>query len=155
MKKRITIVALIVILLPIAGLSVMSIFSRRPTNLGVTDGLLAPCPSSPNSVSTQATAEQHRMEPIPFDGSSEEAIERLKTVIEAESRARVVTERPDYIHAEFTSALFRFVDDVEFYVDDENNVIHFRSASRAGYSDLGVNRKRMNAIRSKFEQVSD
>jgi uncharacterized protein (DUF1499 family) len=155
MKKKLAIVAVILILLPIAGLSVMSIFSRKPTNLGVTDGRLAPCPSSPNCVSTQATDEQHRMEPIPFDGSTEEVMRRLKAVIEAEPRAKVVTEQPDYIHAEFSSALFRFVDDVEFYVDDENNVIHFRSASRAGYSDLGVNRKRMNALRSKFEQVDE
>jgi uncharacterized protein (DUF1499 family) len=155
MKKRIAIVTLIVVLLPMAGLSIMSIFSRKPTNLGVTDGRLAPCPSSPNCVSTQATDEQHRMEPIPFDGSSEEAIQRLKTIIEAEPRAKTVTKRPDYLHAEFTSTLFRFVDDVEFLVDTGNGVIHFRSASRAGYSDLGVNRKRMNSIRSKFEQAGD
>lgn len=155
MKKRIGVVALIVILLPIAGLSIMSIFSRRPTHLGVTDGRLAPCPSSPNCVSTQATNEQHRMEPLSFDGSSEEAIRRLKTIIETELRTKIVTQRADYIHAEFTSALFRFVDDVEFYLDQEHKVIHFRSASRAGYSDLGVNRKRMNAIRSKFQQTDE
>jgi uncharacterized protein (DUF1499 family) len=155
MKKKLAIAALIVILLPIAGLSTMSIFSRRPTNLGVTDGRLAPCPSSPNCVSTQATDDQHRMEPIPFDGSSEEAIQRLKAILESEPRAKVVTERPGYIHVEFISALFRFVDDVEFFVDEENNVIHFRSASRVGYSDLGVNRKRMEAIRSKFEQAGE
>jgi uncharacterized protein (DUF1499 family) len=95
------------------------------------------------------------MEPISFDGSSEEAIQRMKTVIEAEPRTKIVTKGPDYLHAEFASALFRFVDDVEFYVDEENNVIHFRSASRAGYSDLGVNRKRMSAIRTKFEQAGE
>jgi uncharacterized protein (DUF1499 family) len=93
------------------------------------------------------------MEPIPLDGSTEEVMRRLKAVIEAEPRAKVVTEQPDYIHAEFTSAVFSFVDDVEFHIDEENSIIHFRSASRAGYSDLGVNRKRMNAIRSKFEQA--
>jgi uncharacterized protein (DUF1499 family) len=130
----------------------MSMFSRRPTNLGVTDGRLAPCPSTPNCVSTQAADEQHRMAPIPWDGSPEAAIQRIRSIVEAEHRTKIVTQGPDYIHAEFTSALFRFVDDVEFFIDTENGFVHFRSASRAGYSDLGVNRRRMNAIRSQFEQ---
>jgi uncharacterized protein (DUF1499 family) len=154
MKRIVGVCILIVILLPIVGLCAMSIFSRKPANLGVTNGRLAPCPSSPNCVSTQATSPQHRMEPIPFEGSRDEAIQRVKSIIEAEPRAKIVTQRPDYIHVEFTSAIFRFVDDVEFFFDEENRVIHFRSASRVGYSDLGVNRKRMEAIRSKFKTLA-
>jgi uncharacterized protein (DUF1499 family) len=68
-------------------------------------------------------------------------------------RAKVITDTGDYIHAEFTSRLFRFVDDVEFSFDDTNKLINFRSASRKGYSDLGVNRKRMEEIRKRFESA--
>ena len=65
-------------------------------------------------------------------------------------RTTVVTVQENYIHAEFTSRLFRFVDDVEFCFDDDHKTIHLRSASRTGYSDLGVNRKRIERIRQRF-----
>jgi uncharacterized protein (DUF1499 family) len=69
-------------------------------------------------------------------------------------RANIVTEQEHYIHAEFTSAIFRFVDDAEFYIDDAQKVIHVRSAARLGYSDFGVNRKRMETIRQLFNSAS-
>ena len=72
-------------------------------------------------------------------------------LLEAEPQARIVTREPDYIYVEFTSRLFRFVDDVEFLFDDTAGVIHFRSASRAGRSDLGANRRRMESIRAAFQ----
>jgi len=67
------------------------------------------------------------------------------------SRVRIVTAGETYLHAEFTSAVFRFVDDVEFLLDDAEKVVHVRSASRVGHSDLGVNRKRVEALREAFE----
>ena len=88
------------------------------------------------------------MEAIPFNDSPEQAIGRLKMAIGAMPRMRIVTETEDYIHAEATSRLFRFVDDVEFFVDRKARVIHFRSASRVGHSDFGVNRTRMERIRA-------
>src|SRR5258708_2862301 len=84
-------------------LAILSIVSKKPANLGVVDGRLAPCPNSPNCVSTQATDAGHHMEPIPFD---DQAIERLKTVIGAMPRMKIVKETKDYIHAEATSRLF-------------------------------------------------
>ena len=69
-------------------------------------------------------------------------------------RARIVAAEERYIHAEFTSALFRFVDDVEFLLDSETKTIHVRSASRVGYSDLGVNRRRVEEIRSRFDTLN-
>ena len=77
-----------------------------------------------------------------------EAKESLKAIIQAMSRTKLVEEDESYLHYEFTSLLLRFVDDVEFLFDDESKTLHFRSASRTGYSDLGVNRKRMEEIRS-------
>jgi uncharacterized protein (DUF1499 family) len=138
------------ILLPAVGLALLSAFSRRPSNLGVVDGRLAPCPESPNCVSTQAQDAIHRMEPISYNGSAEDAVTRIRAVISSRPRTKIVTEKGNYLHVEFVSALFRFVDDVEFLIDESNGKIDFRSASRVGYGDLGANRKRMKAISAEF-----
>ncbi|MDP3090801.1 MAG: DUF1499 domain-containing protein [Nitrospira sp.] len=106
------------------------------------------CPSSPNCVSTQAQDEGHAIAPFRYRKSRAEAKESLKAMVQAMPRTRLVEEDESYLHYEFTSLLLRFVDDVEFLFDDENKTIHFRSASRTGHSDLGVNRKRMEEIRS-------
>jgi uncharacterized protein (DUF1499 family) len=140
-----------VVLLPVAGLALLSVFSRRPSNLGVIDGRLAPCPDSPNCVSTQAHDAAHRMEPILCSGSARDAMKKIKTIVASRPRAKIVTENENYLHVEFTSGLFRFVDDVEFLIDEAEGKIHFRSASRAGYGDLGVNRKRMQAFVDEFK----
>jgi uncharacterized protein (DUF1499 family) len=81
----------------------------------------------------------------------EEARDSIEKIVRAMPRTSVVSLEEDYMHVECSSRLFRFVDDVEFWFDDENKVIHFRSASRKGYSDFGVNRKRMEKIREQFE----
>ena len=87
---------------------------------------------------------------VVVDGSAADAMARLKRVLAAMPRVRVVTETETYLHAESTSLVFRFVDDVEFLIDPEARVVHFRSASRAGRADLGVNRARMEAVRRAF-----
>lgn len=112
---------------------------------------IPPCPSSPNCVSTQATDEGHAIAPIHYRKSRAEAKEALKGVLNGLSRTKLVEEDESYLYYEVTSLLLRFVDDVEFLFDDEAKTIHFRSASRTGYSDLGVNRKRMEEIRSLVE----
>jgi uncharacterized protein (DUF1499 family) len=88
------------------------------------------------------------MEPISYDGTPEQVRERLTEVLRNYPRTRIVRQEPDYLKAECRSRIFRFVDDVEFVFDDEAREIHFRSASRLGYSDRGVNRKRMKEIRA-------
>ena len=121
----------------------------RPPNLGVKDSRLSPCPSSPNCVSSQSDDGKHKIDPIHFTSTPAEAIERLKKVVRGMKRTTVVRETPDYIHVEFRTFL-GFVDDVEFYVDRSQKVIYLRSASRVGYWDLGVNRRRMESIREEF-----
>ncbi len=108
---------------------------------------LAPCPSSPNCVSTLATSDRHRIDPYRYRGSLDVAKRRLKEIVGAQRGAKLVEEDETYLHAEFTSRIFGFVDDVEFLFEDETKTIHFRSASRTGYSDFGVNRNRMEEIR--------
>ena len=106
------------------------------------------CPTSPNCVSTHATDEGHAITPFRYRKSRAEAKEVLKDIVRTIPRTKLVEEDESYLHYEFTSLLLRFVDDVEFLFDDENKIIHFRSASRTGYGDLGVNRKRMEELRS-------
>lgn len=127
---------------------------KRPNNLGVRDGKLAPCPNSPNCVSSQSTDAVHQIPPLNFTSTPEEAIAKLKNVIQSLPRTKIITENPDYLYAEFKSGLMGFVDDVEFYLDRTTNLIQVRSASRLGQSDLGVNRKRIETIRAKFSELN-
>jgi uncharacterized protein (DUF1499 family) len=126
---------------------------KQPNNLGVNNGKLAPCPSSPNCVSSQSSDPVHAIAPLSFTSTPEQAIAKLKSVIESLPRAKIITENQDYLYAEFKSALMGFVDDVEFYLDRNANVIQVRSASRLGQSDLGVNRQRIETIRAKLKEV--
>ncbi|MCC2640653.1 MAG: uncharacterized protein K0S45_1066 [Nitrospira sp.] len=112
---------------------------------------LAPCPSSPNCVSTQAQDQEHAIAPFQYQKSRAEAKEALKAIVLALPRTELVEEDETYLHYEFTSLLLRFVDDVEFLFDDETKTVHFRSASRIGYGDLGVNRRRMEEVRKLVE----
>ncbi|KAM3100121.1 DUF1499 domain-containing protein [Phormidesmis sp. 146-12] len=121
---------------------------KRPTTLGVKDGQLSPCPDTPNCVCSQAGDAEHQIAPLSYSSAPEQAIAQLKQIIESLPKTQIVIEREDYLYAEFTSALMGFVDDVEFYLDHSANVIQVRSASRLGKSDLGVNRKRVEQIRT-------
>lgn len=117
------------------------------------DGLsLGSCPDSPNCVISYPTAdEKHYIEPIPYDFTREEAVVRLISIVSDMDRSEIVTARQDYIHVIFKSSFFKFIDDVEFYLPENEKVIHIRSAARKGYSDFGVNRKRIETIRREFQ----
>ena len=114
---------------------------------------LQPCPDSPNCVSTFAPAHdsRHHIAPYRYSRTTSDMKTLLKTLIAGLPRTKLVGEDDTYLHYEFTSWLLRFVDDVEFLFDDETKTIHFRSASRTGYGDLGVNRRRMEDIRTRME----
>lgn len=90
------------------------------------------------------------MEPIPYNGTPDQARARLLEVLRNHPRTRIVRQEPDYLKAECRSRIFRFVDDVELVFDDDARQIHFRSASRLGRRDFGVNRERMKEIRAAF-----
>lgn len=122
----------------------------RPANLGVREGRLADCPESPNCVSSQTADEAHRVDPLEFGEDPESAVTRLKAILAASPGARLVEEKPGYLAYEFRTPVCRFVDDVEFLVEAPAKVIHVRSASRIGYSDLGANRRRVEAIRRRW-----
>ena len=119
---------------------------KRPNNLGVNNGKLTPCPGTPNCVNSQSSDPQSKIEPLPMI-----SIADLKKIIESMERTTIIEETSDYLYAEFKTPLMGFVDDVEFYLDKSENIVHVRSASRLGKSDLGLNRKRVEEIRSKIK----
>jgi uncharacterized protein (DUF1499 family) len=131
---------------------------RAPGNLGVREGKLKPPSRTPNSVSSQAdlwpdaTQQDYaRIAPIALVGGDGKAtIARIAQVVEGLPGAKLVERRDDYLYAQFTTAVMRFVDDVEFWFDPAAGVVQVRSASRLGNSDLGVNRARIEAIRARL-----
>ena len=115
--------------------------------IGLNNNHLEPCPSSPNCVLSQDGDEEHAVEPITYKGDRSDVKEALLKVLSVVPRTEVIEDTGDYIHTESTSRIFKFVDDVEFYFPEGENVIQVRSASRVGESDLGVNRRRIEQIR--------
>ena len=116
---------------------------------------LAPCPDSPNCVSTKSKDPGRAMPPLPYLNSAEESMNRLAAIVREMKRATIVSASPEYLHVEFRSGLFRFVDDVEFVLDDSTRLVHFRSASRTGHYDFGVNRKRMQQISDRYLRITE
>ncbi len=116
---------------------------------------LPSCPSSPNCVSSQADNPAQQIQPFPLKVDAARSLSALRRLIEKLPGARVVEIQPDYLQTEFTSRILRFVDDVEFLLDPEANVVHVRSASRKGYWDFGANRKRVEQIRRAYLSSQD
>jgi len=118
---------------------------KRPGNLGVREGVLAPCKRSPNCVSSQASPadREHYIAPL------HATLAAVKRAVQSMPRTTLVAEKADYLYAEFRTRLLRYVDDVEFYFD--GRVVQVRSCSRLGRRDFGVNRKRIEAIRGLVE----
>jgi uncharacterized protein (DUF1499 family) len=119
--------------------------------VGLQNGRLRPCPDSPNCVCSFDTDDEHAIAPVDTGDDPPATFQRLRRLLQSMSRVRIVTDEPTYLHAEFTTPLLRFVDDAEFLLDAEAGVIHVRSASRVGHSDLGANRKRVEQLRERLQ----
>lgn len=122
---------------------------RRPANLGVRAGRLAPCKRTPNCVSSQADPQdrQHYIAPIAFRGSMVD----VRRAVDAMPRSRVIAQEANYLYAEFRTRLMRYVDDVELYYEEAAGLLHVRSASRLGRRDFGVNRARVERLRALIQ----
>ena len=119
---------------------------------GLRDGKLSECPNSPNCVSSQTAKKDHAVDPLSYNGSYSEAKQALLSTISTLPRTKIIADNGQYVYVTFTSRLMRFVDDVEFLFDETNKQIQVRSASRVGYSDMGVNRKRVEDLRKRFNE---
>jgi uncharacterized protein (DUF1499 family) len=153
-SKQIGSFAVIIVVLAIA----FSVWSNNlfagspPLDLGVNNGKLTACLTTPNCVSSQAppSDSQHAIAPLAMSGDVPTTMATLRSVIQAMPRTNIIKETNNYLYVEFTSKLMKFVDDVEFYLDNDTKMIQVRSASRLGESDLGVNRQRIEEIRAKL-----
>lgn len=128
-------------------LQLLSCTGARPPGLGVSSSGLSPCPSSPNCVSSDAPDAGHRVEAFVLAVAPDAGWQALREEVAALPRTTVVTEEANYLYAQCTSALFRFVDDLEVHLPASGDRIAVRSASRVGASDLGVNRRRVERLR--------
>ncbi|BAY65174.1 hypothetical protein NIES22_52770 [Calothrix brevissima NIES-22] len=137
----------------------LAIFLTLTTNsafaasLGLNNGYLSSCPASDNCVVSQDADAKHAIKPIPYHVDPNVAKETLLKVLSVVPRTEVVEQTENYIHALSKSRIFKFVDDVEFYFPTDESVIHVRSASRVGESDLGVNRRRIEQIRLALQDL--
>lgn len=123
---------------------------RTPKDLGITNGKLKEMPSSPNAVSSQTVQTDKYVDPLPFIESLEQSKKVIEKLLDSYKDVKITKNDSNYIHVIFITKIMRFKDDVEFYFDDTNRVIQFRSASRLGYSDAGVNRKRYEMIKEDY-----
>lgn len=135
MKRRLTL-ACLPLLSACAG--------EPPQDIGNLNGRLADCPDSPNCVCSFESRESHSIQPLQAN------LAQIQQVLMGLSEARIVSSEGNYLYAEFTSRIMGFVDDVEFLYDPDAGITHVRSASRLGYSDMGVNRKRIESIRESL-----
>jgi uncharacterized protein (DUF1499 family) len=124
------------------------------SGLGVKLGHLSACPVSDNCVVSQDADAKHTIEPIAYHVDRDKARETLLKVLTVVPRTEVLEEKENYIYAISKSRIFKFVDDVEFYLPPNESVIHMRSASRVGESDLGVNRRRLEQIRLALKDLN-
>tara|TARA_R110002072_G_scaffold303123_1_gene494708 strand:+ start:136964 stop:137356 length:393 start_codon:yes stop_codon:yes gene_type:complete len=122
----------------------------RPEDAGLADGKLRPCPDLPNCVCSEYPGKDHSIEPLNFSGGAGAAWARLISMLNDQPRTTIVEQTEDYIHARVRTRILRFEDVLEFRLDRAAGQIHMRSASQVGYSDLGTNRRRVEALRNLF-----
>lgn len=151
--KIICILALVLVLSQIA----LTLSSWRTPTLGIDSDStsqiprLLPCPGTPNCVCSQDVTREHTIDPLMYLDEPAEAMLRLKALCTRQLGLKLIEDNEHYLRLECVTSVMRYVDDLEFLLDAEHAVIHVRSASRVGRSDLGLNRKRVEQIRSAFQ----
>ncbi len=146
--------ALVILLTLISSLILPAATWADSSSLGVDNGHLSSCPASNNCVVSQDADPKHAIDPIAYHVDHDTARETLLKVLSVVPRTEVIEQQDNYIHALSKSRIFKFTDDVEFYLPQDESVIHLRSASRIGESDLGVNRRRLEQIRLALRDLN-
>ncbi|MFO7813182.1 MAG: DUF1499 domain-containing protein [Pelovirga sp.] len=149
-NKRLTFNALPLLLA--VSMCLVSCAGNQPDNLGVTAGKLSPCPASPNCVCSEDDTAKHQIDPFILAVPALQAWQAVREQISALPRTRIISVSDHYLHAECRSAVFGFVDDMELHLRPEEGIIAVRSAARLGYYDFGVNRKRIETLRSTLRK---
>lgn len=155
MVKVVAIVMLASVILMLLLTIALSLKSQQQPALGLRDGRLAICPSKPNCICSETVVVSDRSDVAPIDIRSKNSVQAWRVLNLTVERlgGEIVKSEDDYLHAIFTSTVFRFVDDLEARLDAADGVIHLRSASRVGHSDFGVNRKRVERLKAEWLQI--
>jgi len=125
---------------------------KRPEILGIHNNQLRDCPEKSNCVSSYSSNLKFNIEPLPYFSSAENSINKIQKILLGIKGISIITQDTDYIYAECKSFFLGFVDDLEVYCDESKQQCFVRSASRLGYSDFGVNRKRIEKIRKLIQK---
>lgn len=139
--------------LTLFGLTFILYQNHQAPALGVTDGKFRPLSPKPNGVSTQATDPDKLIEPLPFKTDAAETMRAIKKALDSYGGYEIKAETQDYLRVVFITPTLRFRDDAEFWLDEEERVVHFRSQSRLGHSDLGLNRTRYKALKKSYLEI--
>jgi uncharacterized protein (DUF1499 family) len=150
MNLFLKILGVIIVLILLMVVKMIVDNNKTPKTIGVNNGKLAAMPNSPNAVSSQATEKEKKVEPLEFKGDIDESKEAILEIIKSMGNVNIIENKEDYIYAVFTTEKMKYKDDVEFYFDKKSKVIHFRSASRVGYSDMGLNKQRYEDIKKVY-----
>lgn len=147
-----------IVLIVLAALIVLNVVrlvvqNTRAPVLGHDNGILKPLSKKPNAVSTQAEDIDKRVAPWPFKDSLEETVKAIESAVAEYGGAELKRRDDHYLYYVFTTPTMHFHDDVEFYLNEDERSVHFRSASRAGYSDLGLNRKRYERLKELYDRA--
>jgi uncharacterized protein (DUF1499 family) len=155
LEKLLIIIASISLFVIIAFF-ILGLMSHSGAAYGLVEGRLKQCPGKPNCVNSEFVSDaEHYIEPLAYSADhAAQVLPWLKTIIR-DMGGSIQVEETDYLAATFTSSLFRFVDDLELRIDTDQKTIHLRSASRVGYGDGGVNRKRVELLKNSFQLKSD
>jgi len=150
--KIVLIIIAVLILTGVVSFFVLGLMSRSGEANGLVEGKLSKCPDKPNCVCSEFEADvAHYVKPAVFSVSTaSEALSKMKNSVR-EMGGNIQVENDNYLAATFTSSIFRFVDDLEIRVDKDQKMIHLRSASRVGRSDRGVNRERIERLKSLYQ----
>ncbi|AEV35097.1 protein containing DUF1499 [Pseudovibrio sp. FO-BEG1] len=154
--SKMAVIAILLVAL-VVGVTVKLIWqnSKVPEYVGVHDGQFAPLPNSPNAVSSQAQDASRHVEPLPMLATFGATQAALTNTLEEMGKNKISKVDGPYLHAVFTSAQMGYNDDVELWIDEQDRVVHYRSQSRVGYSDMGANRARYDRFRSIYSTFAE
>lgn len=153
MKSILILIALAVVL-AFAAMVLMGVMSKSGSAPGLVEGKLSPCPQSPNCVCTEYAEDQaHFIEPVSYGNANIKIVRSMIRKAIDSSGGTMAHERDNYFAATYRSSLFGFVDDLEVRIDESQKLIHIRSASRVGHSDMGVNKMRAMELRALLQNI--
>ncbi len=146
---KILVVVLVLIALLVLSMTIKNM--KIPAGLGVNGGRLAPMPKSPNAVSSQTEDPEKRVDPFPFKANLADSVEAVLKALDSYGNITVIEKKQDYIHAVSTTPTMHYHDDIEFYFNQADGIVEFRSGSRIGHSDMGLNRERYEALKGFYD----